>query len=153
MTEKKVKKKSKKKESIPEKPIAIVNNDIDKDKILDFLQDVNRNKQEIKNKNESDNFYKNVLDTLYNVNENVETKTEYKGVEENFMGAKMEFLGRFTRFPFMRQFINIFERKRISLDRKGREEIILALQERQQEEREERRRDLLNNLRNNRFFN
>jgi hypothetical protein len=66
-------------------------------------------------------------------NTDTETKTEYINTKENFVGAKLTFLARYGNIPYLEEFINIFERKRISLERKGRKEIIMALEKRQEE--------------------
>ena len=81
----------------------------------------------------SETFFKNVVGKLFD-DKNISAKTEYIGVRENFMGSKLTFLSKHCNLPFLEQFINVFEEKRISLDRKGRKEILMALQERRQEQ-------------------
>lgn len=88
-------------------------------------------------KKDSESFFKSVLDQLMNLND-MSTKTEYLNVNENFAGAKLHFLAKHGNIPYLLDFINIFEQKRVSLQRKGRKEILIALKERQQEIERER---------------
>lgn len=81
---------------------------------------------------DEDSFFKAVVSQLYN-NENVETKTENSGVRESFFLTRMSLIAKTYDVPIMGDFINILERKRISIDRKGRKELIVSLLERQQE--------------------
>lgn len=91
----------------------------------------------------TDSYFRSVLDKLFD-NENVSSKTEYLDVRENFNGTKLEFYATFGNMPYLRDFIKTFETKRISLERKGRKEILMGLQERRQEMEQDR----LNNIRN-----
>lgn len=93
--------------------------------------------------NTDDSFYKNVLNKLFDEKE-MSTKTEYLSVRENFLGAKLEFYAKFGNIPQLKNFIDVFEKKRVSLNRKGRIEILKSLQERQQDTQENK----LNNLKN-----
>jgi len=96
----------------------------------------------IDNKNDSsDSFFRNILDRLFE-DKNTSTKTEYRNVKENFAGAKLEYMGVYCNMPFLKKFVNIFEQKRISLERKGRQEIIMALAEKRKEEEAERNNSL-----------
>ncbi len=90
---------------------------------------------------DSDTFFRSIVNSL-NSKEDISTKTEYIGVRENFFGIKATFFGRKCNIPFLEDFIEIFEEKRVSLDRKGRKEILMALQERRQELEHQR----MNNL-------
>lgn len=94
-------------------------------------------------KKDSETFYKIAIKELFN-NENVEQKTEWLNPLEVFEATKLQFLGDYGNIPILKDFISGLERKRISLNRKGREEIILSLQERRQEEMEVRKQQLLN---------
>jgi hypothetical protein len=80
----------------------------------------------------SDSYLRGVIDNLMDYN-NPSTKTEYRNVEENLVGSVLAFLATETNIPSLAKFVDIFEIKRISLERKGRQELILALLERQQE--------------------
>lgn len=79
-----------------------------------------------------DTFFKNAFNKLFD-ERNPETKTEYRNVEENFEGAVLSFLGNYGNIPYLADFVEQFERKRISLERKGRKEIIMAMVEREKE--------------------
>jgi hypothetical protein len=94
----------------------------------------------------TDSYFRGVLDKLFDTKE-VSSKTEYLNVQENFNGTKLEFYASFGNMPYLRNFMKTFETKRISLERKGRKEILMGLQERKQEMEAER----MQNLRN--FFN
>lgn len=85
----------------------------------------------------SDTYFRAVLDKLFSVT-NVSSKTEYLNVKENFAGSKVEFFSSYGNMPYLKKFIEIFEIKRISLERKGRKEILLGLQERRQEIEQQR---------------
>lgn len=94
---------------------------------------------------DGDSFFKGVINHLMNIKNNVSTKTEYLSVNENFTGTKLQFLADCGNIPYLKEFMTIFETKRISLERKGRKELLIALKERQQElERE--RAEKLNSL-------
>lgn len=101
-------------------------------------------KNNLVNVNTSDdkNYYKQVVDKLFD-NKDIELKTEYLSPPENFLGAKLSFLGNYGDIPFLCDFVETFERKRVSLMRKGRQEIIMALHERRREEQEEKQRNLM----------
>lgn len=85
-----------------------------------------------------DSYFKSIVNMLMDKT-NPSTKTEYLNVKENFVGAKLSFLAIHGNIPYLQDFVNIFELKRISLERKGRKELIMSLVERQQEL--ERQRD------------
>lgn len=87
----------------------------------------------------SDSFFKSTVREL-NSPKNISMKTEYRNVQENFAGAKLSYLGEFYNIPGLPEFMVLFETKRVSLERKGRIEIIKALQERRQEIELEQRR-------------
>jgi hypothetical protein len=87
----------------------------------------------MESQNDSDSLFSSITNNLMS-SENIELKTEYIGIEENFHGAKLEFLGEFTNNPMLKHFLNIWERKRVSLERKSRIEIIKALQQRAEEQ-------------------
>lgn len=89
----------------------------------------------------SDSFFKAVINHLLSDKE-ISTKTEYLNVKENFAGAKLHFLAKHGNIPYLSDFIEIFERKRVSLQRKGRKELLLALKERQQEIEREKQMQL-----------
>jgi len=110
------------------------------------LQDLKQIAENIKNsthiettdkKSDSDTFFRSILTQLFDTTQNVSAKTEYISLGENFTGAKLEYLSTLGNIPYLKEFINIFEIKRISYLRKGRQEIILALKEREQEVRQQ----------------
>lgn len=80
----------------------------------------------------SDSYFRSVLRELFS-SANIEQKTEYTTIQENFTGAKLSFLARYGHIPLLGEFVETFERKRVSFDRKGRKEIVMALAERKQE--------------------
>ena len=85
-----------------------------------------------KNSENSDSFFRNLLNKLFD-KKDISLKTEYLNVMENFTGSKLEFLSKYGNMPYLNEFVDIFETKRVSLKRKGRQEIIMALQQREQE--------------------
>lgn len=82
--------------------------------------------------NNDETFYKTVVKEL-NDKTNISAKTEYLTPRENFAGSRAEFFGVHCNVPYLESFIHIFEQKRVSLERKGRKELLMALQERRQE--------------------
>lgn len=82
--------------------------------------------------NNADSFFRAVVNNLMSP-DNISMKTEYKNVQENFSGAKIEFLSKFANMPYMKTFLTSWELKRVSLERKGRIELIKALEKREQE--------------------
>lgn len=110
-------------EKNPELPfvdIQKLNKDIDINTILDT------------GKEDDDSLFKSIVTQLFN-NNDVETKSQNNGVRESFFLARMSFLGDHCNIPSMSAFVQRLERKRISIDRKGRTELVTALLERQQE--------------------
>lgn len=85
----------------------------------------------------ADSFFRTIINSLHD-KKNISTKTEYLNVNENFAGTRLEFYSQFAFMPFLKNFVEIFEEKRVSLERKGRKELIMALQEKQQEFNRER---------------
>lgn len=83
---------------------------------------------------DSDTYFRAVVNNLMDY-EQPSTKTEYRNVAENFTGAKLSFLAQYGNIPLLAPFMDIFEIKRISLERKSRKELIMALVEREQEMR------------------
>lgn len=83
-------------------------------------------------KEDEDSFFKSVVTQMFN-NKDVETKSYNTGVKESFELARLSFLGERCNIPSMTEFVDRLERKRISIDRKGRIELVTALIERQQE--------------------
>lgn len=90
--------------------------------------------------NGTDTFFKAIIDNLYS-KKNISLKTEYMNEDENFTGAKLEFLTSECGFEMGKQFLPTWEEKRVSLNRKSRQEIIMALWERQKEIQEQERRE------------
>lgn len=108
------------------------------------LEDLDNTEISFENEETTDSFFKGIVDKLFD-SENVETKTEYLSVKENFVGTKLSFLAKYGNIPYLAEFIKTFERKRISLNRRGRKEIIMALEKREEEIRK-RRDDSLKNM-------
>lgn len=89
-------------------------------------------------KDKIDSYFKAIINNLYS-KENISLKTEYMNEDENFSGAKLEFLTSECGFHMGRAFLPIWEQKRVSLNRKSRQEIIMALWQRQNEIAEQER--------------
>lgn len=83
-------------------------------------------------KEDEDSFFKAVVTQLFN-NQDVETKSFNSGVRESFYLAKLSTIAERCNIPLLEEFVNRVERKRISIERKGRSELVAALIERQQE--------------------
>lgn len=99
----------------------------------------------IQEESKDDSYFKAIIEQLFS-NDSIEKKTEYLNVNENFLGAKLTFLAKFGNIPNLEEFVNIFERKRVSLERKGRKEIIMALEKREEEEQRQKDERLKNIL-------
>lgn len=137
----KKKKKDKEKKLDPKIQERELNN-IDKNTLYNIASKIEESTHvDTVKKTDSDSFFRNVINNLFD-KKDISTKTEYIGVRENFMGSKLTFLGKYANIPFMEKFIEVFEEKRVSLDRKGRKEILLALQERRQEIESQRNENL-----------
>lgn len=91
--------------------------------------------------NSSDSFFRWIITALFS-KENISLKTEYLNVNENFIGSKLEFLSKYGNMPYLSEFLEIFETKRVSLDRKGRKEILMALQKREEEIQQDKLRNM-----------
>jgi hypothetical protein len=90
----------------------------------------------------SDNFFRAVITEMMSPN-NISLKTEYVNVNENFAGAKLEFLARYTGMVCLKDFVNILEIKRVSLGRKSRIELIKAFEKRDEEVQAQNRVNML----------
>jgi hypothetical protein len=89
------------------------------------------------NKSEdSDSYFRSIIDGL-NTTKDIETKTELLDVAETYGVSKMDFLGEITEEPTYKLFMAKFKVNRVSLKRRGRQELIMALVERQQERERE----------------
>lgn len=87
-----------------------------------------------------DGFLKTVLKDFFS-KKNISMKTEYLNVYENYIGTKLQFLGMKLDMPYMEDFLEIFEVKRVSLERKGRKEILMLGKEIEKEDREQKLND------------
>jgi len=96
------------------------------------LNDIEDSEIILEDSETSDSFFKSIINKLFS-KDNIELKTEYRNVTENFAGTKLTFLARHGNIPYLEEFIEIFEHKRVSLERKGRKEIIMALEKREEE--------------------
>lgn len=98
------------------------------------LKELLKNESDIitTDKNTSDNFFRAVIDKMFN-SDDIELKTEYVSLNENFSGAKLEFLAKYGNMPYLHDFLNILERKRVSLGRKSRIELIKVFEKRDEE--------------------
>ena len=61
---------------------------------------------------DTDTFYKNIVNHLYDKTD-IETKTEYLNITENFTGTKLSFLAKFGNMPYLEKFVEIFESSNI----------------------------------------
>lgn len=121
--------KVKKKKEKELKPIVEDHTDL-KIPELDIDKFINIDKSGVQD--ESDNFFRAVVNKLLNA-EDISLKTEYLTVNENFAGAKLEFLAKYGNMPYLKDFIRILETKRVSLHRKSRIELIKAFERRDEE--------------------
>lgn len=114
---------------------------------LDFDYDSYINESDdniiIDKKNDTESFFKELVTSMNDV-KNISMKTEYINISENFNGAKLEFLAIYGNMPYLRNFITIFEKKRVSLQRKGRKEDVMILQKREEEIQKEKLQNLNN---------
>ncbi len=94
---------------------------------------------------EADNFLRAVVNNLMSA-ENISLKTEYLNPNENFAGAKLEFLSKYGNMPYLADFIKILEIKRVSLNRKSRIELIKAFEKRDEEIQAQNRLATLKNF-------
>lgn len=131
MTEKKEKQKKK----VVLNP-TIINND-------NYSEDVKNLNKFIKNDDlveiqkpntisEIDNIFRAIIQEFFNDN-NISLKTEYVSLNENFAGAKLEFLSKYANVPLMHDFLKTLETKRVSLNRKSRIEMIKVFDKRDEE--------------------
>jgi hypothetical protein len=118
-------------------PIAIENKNINipnMEAIKEAISKVNNNSEYFNSKddNMSDNFFRAVIMELLS-DKNISLKTEYLSVNENFAGAKLEFLSKYANMPELSVFLKTLETKRVSLNRKSRIELIKAFDKRDEE--------------------
>ena len=101
---------------------------------IEELKSIIKNESDIitSDKNTSDNFFRSVVDKMFN-SDDIELKTEYVSLNENFAGAKLEFLAKYGNMPYLHDFLNILEKKRVSLGRKSRIELIKVFEKRDEE--------------------
>lgn len=139
----------KKKEEKKINPIMEDNTDVLVDpKIKEgILQDLQAIKEKYGGDKDKDieSFFTEVLKQLLN-KDNISLKTEYLNVNENFAGVRLEFLSRFANMPYLHDFIDIFEQKRVSLERKSRKEIVMVLEKREQEVQRQEMKDARQNM-------
>jgi len=123
----------KKKEKIELKPeIKEIKINNDKNLLQNDLNDLFITK-DFEKSNDADSFFKSVVNKLSPESEGISTKTEYLNVVENFSGSKLEFLADFGKMPYAKKFIHVWETKRISLERKGRIELVRIMEKREEE--------------------
>lgn len=79
-----------------------------------------------------DSFFKKIVDKLFS-GEKLGAKTEYLSLKESFAVSRLEFLGKYCGMPYALGFLQSFRTDRISYQRKGRIEIVKALEKRQEE--------------------
>lgn len=84
------------------------------------------------NDDDINSFFVAVINKLFDTKD-ISLKTEYLNVGENFAGTRLEFYSKYANMPYLANFIEIFEKKRVSLERKGRKEIVMSLKDREQE--------------------
>lgn len=103
------------------------------EEIINKLEQSNLiNIQKDSSSDESDNFFRRVITEMLNDN-NISLKTEYLNANEVFTGVKLEFLAKKGNMPYLKDFVQIFETKRVSLERKSRIELIKAFEKRDED--------------------
>ena len=90
---------------------------------------------------EDKSIFKAVITGLNSV-KNISMKTEYLNVRENYTGVKLEFMAKMGNMPYLDTFVKIFETKRVSYQRKGRQEDVMIMQERHREEERDKSKEL-----------
>lgn len=112
------------------------NNKVKKDmnlpSIIEFPNNQNR---------DSESYFRGVIDQLMTGDKNIDLKTEYMHEDETFTGSKLTFLCEQCGFESAKDFLPIWERKRVSQGRKSRQEITVSLWERLQEKKAELERE------------
>jgi hypothetical protein len=73
--------------------------------------------------NKDEKPYKEVISQLFNMNENINAKTQVSH-DEVYNLARLSFYQQLTGSELLNGFIKEFKELRVSLDRKGRQEII-----------------------------
>ncbi len=93
----------------------------------------------------SDSFFREVVKSLSDA-KNISLKTEYLDVDENYDGARLEFLSKWGGMPYLKDFIHTLEIKRVSLERKGRIELIRTMEKRDEDLRLQQQNQFKNML-------
>lgn len=107
---------------------------VDKNKALEIAKKLESIKKEYGGSNKDvESFFTEVLKQLLQP-DNISLKTEYLNVNENFAGVRLDFMAKYGGMPYLRDFINIFEQKRVSLERKSRKELVMVLEQREREQ-------------------
>lgn len=81
---------------------------------------------------DSDTYFRAVLGELFS-KKNISSKTEYVNQKENFVGSKIDFLSDYLGLPEYHTFLEHWEFKRVSLNRGGRQEIVMGLEKRNED--------------------
>lgn len=117
-------------------PVLIENKDLNISNLEEIKKSLSVNNatmfKEEKESDLSDNFFRAVIEEMLS-DKNISLKTEYVNLNENFSGAKLEFLAKYAGMPQLHDFINILEIKRVSFGRKSRVELIKAFEKRDEE--------------------
>lgn len=92
----------------------------------------------------ADTFFKKVIEELFS-EKNIELKTEYLNEDEQFEGTKLAFMSEQCGFEMIKSFLPSWERKRVSLGRKSRQEVVISLWERHKERQAQEEKDRAKN--------
>jgi hypothetical protein len=127
-----------KKEKKPLNPQIEQSGDIvDQEKLEAFTKAVQDSETIEGGGGDASTFFRSILKQFFST-KNIGMKTEYLNVYENYIGAKLDFLSAEIDMPYMNRFIKMFEIKRVSLERKGRKELLMSIQERNKEIEEQK---------------
>lgn len=91
------------------------------------------------NENDITGYFIAILNNLLS-EKDISMKTEYLNVQENFNAVRLEFLAKYCKMPYLRDFIKMFEKKRVSLERKGRKELVMTLEKREEAQKEQQQK-------------
>lgn len=119
--------------------------DLDRKELLNIAEEIKESTIETSFGNDNaDSFFREVVNKLMS-KKDISLKTDYLNVNENFAGSKIDFIGRNGNMPILNDWLETWEIKRTSLERKSRKEIIMALEKRE-EELKNRQQNALRNM-------
>lgn len=91
----------------------------------------------------TDTLFAEILNQLVS-KKDISMKTEYEEDDTIYAATVLDYVGRVANVPLINKFIESYEMRKVSKNRKGRIEILLGLEKRQEDIESRQRNDMLN---------